>query len=508
LPPPSTRSVPSLRDIAEAARAAAQAVARRRVRPSLDRSDPGSLDDTPATEQKMIYSMVPVKSLDKLGELVHPIKASPPEKPYLGIDGSHRKLEAYSLLVAVYSAAVSLVDGAYAVGVYPDTGAYPVIDAGGAPVASLAPDPGLGCRIVATKPLIEPEVVARVAGCDARGVGGCRAVASLGYGRGYNEATMFYENRSLLENAALRYVLSRPTLGESGSRVLIDGPLYATPGLLAQLHAMTSSVSYVSSKKIVMAIYALSYMLTALHRLALVDNLGSRGVTVAGVVKRIHASRLMVRAVARLQGGEALGVDTDPQLVEELVRRTGLAALPQFVHDAAIAVGPIVSVVDLGTVSRSIQAALGIDNTRNVHVYTRVARTGERLIDILDGLEKRRYLAKKSYYLVVRRRPLGYRIYRVELPIAVTEAPLTLDSEGKPVLVDNAERLRQVVDQDAALLSEIAWLTVEPQLEAPLPVSLADRAARAATHAAARIWFQELDGKVTFTYETLLEMAV
>ncbi len=501
--------VPTIHDILQSAQRVAEALKASKPRAELRlvNEEAPSLDET-EEEARVVYSMLPLEEPSSVKSLLAAVPPAGPS-PYIGVDGSSRKLEAYNLLVGVYSAAVSVVDGAYVVGAYPDTGVYPFIDAGGAAVASLAPDLDLhGLGFVATKPLIDPKSVVSVIDCGGYGKTACNAVAETSYGNGYNVPTMLDENRSFLENRALAYIASRG-LSEPGSRVLLDGPVYMTPGLLVQFHrALWGGLRYHSSRVLMQSIYVLSYMLNTLYRAELVEKLRRKGVTVVSVVKRISRSRLLVNAMHSLDPRSELP-STDPQLVERIVTtRLLYASLPLYSYGAALALGPIISVVDLSVIASLLEKALGLEKNYPLAAYNkRVARSGETLAEIIQSMRKRHYIVKRSYYLIVKGALTSYRMYRVEFPQAANEYPVTIGGSGRVEAVTDPGVLKSIIAGDVQVLGEVAWLATHPtQLEAPLPVLLADRVSRTVSKNIALVWFNTLRSHVMFTYETLLEM--
>ena len=507
---PRVPHIPTINDIVEEARRVARAIEhaeRREIKVASE--EPGSTDEVEEPSHRVVYSILPVSSVDRVDELINYVPVGPSFSTYVGIDGSSRRLEAYTLLLGVYATAVSVVDGAYAVGTYPDTGAYPAIRAGDAAVASIAPDPGIGLRYVATSPLIDPRAVVEASNCTSYFGSSCELVKKLSYGNGYNVPTMLDENRSYLENAALEYVATSRNICDKDTRVLVDGPLYMTPGLLVQFYSAASSLSYTSIRPLVQLIYVLSYVYNSLYRARLIELLGKRGALVAGVVKRINRSRVLVNAL-RASISQALDIpDTDPQLVEQLLRSKGIRArLPPYAHGVAVAIRPVISVIDLSTIADLVQKVLGVTDLYTIYAYNRaVTRTRMTLKQLIDWMRDKHYLAKRSYYLVVKGPLMSQRILRVEFPQAVPAPPVELGPDNRAIPQRNPAGLKAIIRHDSVVLGEVAWLSLQPrQLEAPLPIVLADRVSRIVSRDAAHVWFRELQDKVTFTYETLLEM--
>ena len=507
---PRVPHIPTINDIVEEAQRIARALEHAESREiRIAAEEPGTIDEAEEPSPSVVYSILPVDRASEIDELINYVPVGPPSATYVGVDGSSRKLEAYTLLLGVYATAVSVVDGAYAVGTYPDTGAYPAISARDAAVASIAPDPGIGLRYVATSPLIDPRAVVEASNCASYFGSSCELVKKLGYGNGYNVPTMLDENRSYLENAALEYIASSKHVCSKDTRVLVDGPLYMTPGLLVQFYRAASSLRYTSIKPLVQLIYVLSYVYNSLYRSSLIELLGKRGAIVAGVVKRINRSRILVNAL-RASTSQAIDIpDTDPQLVEELLRSKGIQArLPPYVHGVAVAIGPIVSVIDLSTIANLVQKVLGVTDLYTIYAYNRaITRTRMTLKQLIDWMIDKHYLAKRSYYLVVKGPLMSQRILRVEFPQAVTAPPVELGPDNRVAPQRNPSGLRTVIRHDSVVLGEVAWLSLQPrQLEAPLPIVLADRVSRTVSRDTAHVWFRELQDKVTFTYETLIEM--
>lgn len=503
----------SVEDIAEDARRLARYISENTLPPlSLgDKSEKPGIDEVDTTSSMgVVASMIPVDRLSETRRrLLHVVEPRPPSGEYFGVDGSSRRLEAYRLLVGVYSSSLSIVDGAHVAGAYPDTGVYPYIDLGGYPVASIAPGLGAGLSTVATEPLVNPASIASIAGCDPDKSVHCRLLRSLGYGTGYNVSTMLDENRSLLENAALSYTASRLASTLRSSRILVDGPIYMTPGLLVSFTRAARSVSHYET--LFKLVYTLSYLYNTMERVDLIEGVGRAGGRVVGVVKRISRSRLLVNAVQGQASREGEGglilPENDPQLVETIVRGVIHILSSPSHYPLSVAVGPTVTVVDLGAVKKAVEDTLGVGGSLPIQAFSvKITRTGRTLDYLVRSLE-RRFLVKRSYYLLVPRPGAGYTMYRVEFPQYPVEYPVRVDRSGGVSVETDPAVLRQVVEADLEVLGEIAWLAIEPaHFTAPLPLAVADNVARSVSRSIALIWYNALRGVVSFTYETLIEL--
>ncbi|BEP17272.1 hypothetical protein PYJP_06240 [Pyrofollis japonicus] len=503
----------TIADIAYEAESVAQAV--KRKPPSKltlpPPTDEASTDEVQDAGRKVVRSELPIREQKSLEKLIYVIAPDKPAYEYIGVDGSSRKLEAYNLLVGAYAVATSILDGVYVVATYPDTGVYPVVGANNTPVASLAPElPGTGLRYTVTRPLVDPAKLADAIGCNSKKSTGCGALQSLGYGNGYNVSTMLDENRTLVENNALSYISSSPVLATRYTRVMVDGPVYMTPGLLVRFYNMAQFRGS-GPAILVEAVYTLSYLLNALKRIRIVASLSRRSVLVMGVVKRINRSRVLVNALTSLNPDSQLP-PTDPQLVEALLSERGFYPVMQpYAYGIGIAIGPVISIISAKSLWEALLNALGLGGQHPIPFYNKkVTRSGETLAGIDREARGTPYVVKRSYYLVVKTGLGGHRIIRVEFPQLHTEHPVRLDQKGEihvETLEDNEDIIRTVVDNDLVVLREIAWLMTSPgALEAPAPIVLADRVARTVSKTVALTWFSRLRDVVTFTYDTLLQL--
>jgi hypothetical protein len=478
----------------------------------VERHDEGYIDEV-EEGSKVIKSEVPVASLQEFkNRLVHPIAPREPSQTFIGIDGSSRKLEAHTVLVGVYSAAVSLVGETYAAGSYPDTGIYPYIELGGKPVASIAPGLLATGQTVVGEPLIDTRKLANIVGCEGARDPRCTELYGLGYGNGYDVSTMLDENRILLENEALKYVLNQLVshLGIDAC-ILVDGPIYTTPGLFVSFYRLATMPKH--SRPLIRLVYVLSYLVNVINRLEVVKSGLERGIRVVGIVKRIERSRLLVNAVKRLAEVEhsPLQPPTDPQLLEKLFREDTMAVYEgialSHVYPVAIAIGPIITIIRLRELKNAITKVLGF-NQLNLEAYTPITRSGERLDEIFRKLENDAFLAKRSYYLYIRDPFIGYKAVRVEIPQPITEKPVYIDSGGEPKVEKDAEVAKEVAALDGELLEQIAWLMMQPSvMPAPLPIILADQVTRSVSRSIAFTWYHALRDTVTFTYDTLVQLS-
>jgi len=502
-------------EIIHDARAVARAVAKNPPEKLIapDRGEEQQADEVEeAAKTHVVYSELPIdatSTTDIYNNLLHAVRAEKPSHEYVGIDGSSRRLEAYNIFIGTYSTAVSIVDGAYLVGTHPDTGTYPAISIGDAPAASLSSDPGITLKATVTMPLIDPAALAKAINCSNPPI--CNSLKTLGYGRGYNVSTMLDENRVLSETYALRYASNR--IASRLTRIALDGPVYMTPGLLVRYYNMARNLSYKSVAVLVETVYVLSYLLNVYKRAETILSITSKGRNriVMGIVKRVNRSRLLLNALRMSKNLESLQsrAYTDPQLVEQILRDKHLYMhMPPYAYGVGVAIGPIISVINLAVLEKAIAGSLGLDkNPALASFMQKVARTGENLGTILQGLRSLHFLAKRSYYLVLKAHGTGYRILRVEFPQSAAEEPLHVSSGGEIAISKDTRILRRIVDNDLVVLREILWLATQPGLlEAPIPVALADRVARSVSRTVANIWYNYLKDVVSFTYDTLVQL--
>jgi hypothetical protein len=494
--------VVGLSDVAQAARLAAQRVAAGGL-PPLSAPRVGGEDEGAEGGGGVVVSLLPRGGGVGLRRLlVRAVAAAPPGRGYVGVDGGQRLLESDRVLVGVFSAGVGLVDGAVVAGSYPYTGLHGYVDAGGLPVAALAPGLGVG-GVVAEEPLVDTGAVAEAVCPGGSGGGVCRVLRELGYGRGYDVSTMMYENRVLVENAALR---AAAAAAPAGGVVVVDGPLYYTPGLLVSFYSMARSARIY--RPLVELVYVLSYLATVADRWrSLSEALRSAGLVV-GVSKRVNRSRLLVNAVrnhfsSRGGGSPPPLPSYDPALAWELARPL-LGRLGSSPQPVGVAVGPFYTVVRVRELVERVKAVLfGRDGGVSVLYYAlRPFRRGPgwlRGASLADLFERELppVLVKRSYYLYVGSAARGVRLFRVEFP---WEGEMGGGSGFSPP--------PSPPSGDMEVLRGLAWLASRPYaLPAPLPVVLADRVAKEVSRLLAALWFRSLSGRVVFSYETLMEVA-
>jgi len=516
-------SIPTLLDIASLAGELLRIASTSQPRPaSIGGAGVMEEDREDAAHGRVVWSRLPGPSLlgQRLDSLVHQLPEPPGRLEAYGLDGSSQQLEAATLLLGVYSVAVSHVSSIVLVGSYPDTGALPRLELGQEPVVSL----GLGYAasasfggLVADSPLVDPRVYASLLpGCS----GGsrpayCRAIAELDYWNGFNRQTMLDENRLWLENRALEWLLD---WAPGGSLVLVDGPVFNTPGLFVQV-AQSDGPAALSPYTVLKAYYALSYLVNVLDRGKLIEKALQHGVRLVGVVKRLERSRFLATALAAdrvwRRKAEAAGLyaSSDTQLVEILVRAYGPRSWAGG-YQVPVALGPILTVLDLGRVAAALRGLTspGGSHGGRLDAYQPAVRDGRSIADVL-GLQgfgrvfTQKVLVKRSYYLYVPSPPHGRVLLRVEMPAApVKGCGVTVDGSGS--IGFDALRFRAMLDADLELLAGIVELMGYPDAApTPIPVGLADYAARRVSRHSARLLYSTLRHAVGFSYETHLSMA-
>ena len=516
-------STPTLLDIASIAGELLRIASTSQPRPaSIGGASVAEEDSEEEAEGRVVWSRLPEPGLagQRLSSLIHPLPEPPGRLEAYGLDGSSQRLEAATLFMGVYSVAVSHISNIIVVGSYPDTGVLPCIELGREPVISL----GLGyaatasfSRLVADSPLVDPRVFASLLpGCSG-GNGQppyCRVIAELDYWNGFNRQTMLDENRVWLENRALEWLLS---WAPSGSLVSVDGPIFSTPGLFVQV-ARSLVLAGLSPYTALKTYYALSYLVNILDRGKLVEEALLRGIRLVGIVKRLERSRFLASALIADRGWrrriEEAGfyASRDAQLVEMLVRAYGPRSWPSG-YQVPVAIGPILTVLDLGGVAASIRELAGLGNGRGnrLDAYQPAIRDGRRLVDVLElrGLGRvyaQKMLVKRSYYLYVPSPLHGRVLLRVEIPVAMqSEYGVTIDGRGS--IVFDKWRLRDMIEDDLRLLAGIVELMGYPDAaRVPLPISLADHIARRVSKHSARVLYNTLRHAVGFSYETHLSM--
>ncbi|ABM80512.1 DNA double-strand break repair nuclease NurA [Hyperthermus butylicus] len=303
MPPPGRVTI---WDIAEAAGRLAASLAREPPRP-LSRGPPGSqLGEAEASEEQrvggILDSMAPIRSGDKLWPvMVHSLARVEPEHPgrVYAVDAGSRVLEAYTLRLGVYAGAVAYYDGAFTAGTYPDSTLYPYVPAE-APAASLAASLDDGWSLpgwLASEPLVDPAWLAEALPASLCGAS-CSLLSNLGYGSGYDPNKMLDENREYLENRLLGWIAERAT---NDTLVLVDGPLFMTPGLLKTLHTTARSLKGTFTiSNAVKLLYTLSYLVNTADRVKIVGIARARGAEVVAIVKRVENSKLLVAALEKV----------------------------------------------------------------------------------------------------------------------------------------------------------------------------------------------------------------
>ncbi len=429
-----------------------------------------------------------------VGELTWSVKpCRPVAARFYGVDAGCRTLDSTRVVVVVYGAAVAHVDGFIAAGTYPYTGCDPYVDLsslvhggdrvlefGSAPLVAYGPSRGSGFPgFVADRPLVDPKAYAAALGVhDDR-------LEGLGYGCGFDRETLRDENRILLETMAVAWCLSRRGGGEW--YVLLDGPIFSTPGLYVAVSGLRGSYSRVK------AYYALSYLVNTLLRVHMLYRLSGGSLhRVAGVVKRVSSARLAVRALRLAEG-------RDVELVGRLASRTS--------RGGAITLGPFFTVLRAGDLFKAVLSGGG-SRGRSIAYYshyssTAITRLGHT-IQVLEHLAEGelKYIVKRSYYLAVRGLDGGLAVARVEFlhPFSERRAPEWVEKTTMPAMEDVEEYVRE----DLHLLSYLAWFMALPSTSTqPLPIAVADRVSKRLSRFLALTCFHMLRDHTDFTYETL-----
>ncbi|ALL00351.1 hypothetical protein Pyrde_0301 [Pyrodictium delaneyi] len=517
-------STPTLLDIAGIAGELLRIASTSQPRPaSIGGAGVGEEDREEEAEGKVVWSRLPEPDLvgQRLNSLIHPLPEPPSRLEAYGLDGSSQRLEAATLFMGVYSVAISHVSNIIVVGSYPDIGVLPRLELGQEPVISLGlgytATPSFG-RLVADSPLVDPRIFASLLpGCSG-GNGQppyCRVIAELDYWNGFNRQTMLDENRVWLENRALKWLLSWVP---SGSLVSVDGPIFSTPGLFVQV-ARSLSLAGLSPYTALKAYYALSYLVNVLDRGKLIEEALIRGIRLIGIVKRLERSRFLASALMAdkewRKRVEAAGfyASRDAQLVEMLVRAYGPRGWLGG-YQAPAAIGPILTVLNLGGVAASIRELAGLKNSKDnkLDAYQPAIRGGRNLADVLElrGLGRvyaQKMLVKRSYYLYVPSPLHGRILLRVEIPVVMqSEYGVTIDGRGS--IVFDKWRLHDMIEDDLKLLAGLVELMGYPDAaQVPLPITLADHIARRVSKHSARVLYNTLRHAVGFSYDTHLSMA-
>ncbi len=346
-----------------------------------------------------------------------------------GIDGSSRVL--YFAHGNVALAATTLLYGSAGAQIYYT---YPPLR----PFNTSREKPVLDAPFLAFQPapLDAPEVLGgvrlRPPSYRRTGVGEFLRDALYRYDAEYSTKMMENEVRVLQENAMVAWALQR--LGP-GSLLVVDGPIFSTPGIFERMREL------LGEKPSRLRVYLESWLALVAERVRVVDDAVRRGVDVVGVVKRLHASRVLAAAQEQ---GQAVN---DLALVQQVVEKWMSGSKPY----TPMLLGPLETSMDLDEV----------------------------------GLGR---LAKYSYYVVVPRHPLAsrlgeFRVFRVEMP--------------RPVFEDEERRAR-------VLSTLVAEASRSPD-HYPRPISAADRVCRRAAAALAAHVYMSLSGYSIPGYETLRE---
>ncbi len=346
-----------------------------------------------------------------------------------GIDGSSRVL--YFAHGNVALSATTLLYGSAGASIYYT---YPPLR----PFNTSRERPGIETQFLAFQPapLDAPEVLGgirfRPPSYRKTRVGEFLRAALYRYDAEYSTKMMENEVRVLQENAMAAWALQR--LGP-GSLLIVDGPLFSTPGIFERMKEL------LSEKPSRLRVYLESWLALVAERVGIVGDAVRRGIDVVGVVKRLHASRVLSAAEGR---GHAVN---DLALVQQVVERWMSGSKPY----VPMLLGPL--------------------------------ETSMNLEDVGLG-----WLVKYSYYVVVPRHPLasrlgGFRVFRVELP--------------RPVFEDDERRAR--------VLSTIVAEALRSPDHYPRPISAADRVCRRAAAALAAHVYMSLSGYSIPGYETFRE---
>lgn len=346
-----------------------------------------------------------------------------------GVDGSSRVL--YFAHGNVALATVTLLYGSAGTQIYYT---YPPLR----PFNTSREKPGLDAPFLAFQPapLDAPEVLGgirlRPPSYRKTGVGEFLRNALYRYDAEYSTKMMENEVRVLQENAMIAWALQRL---RPGSLLVVDGPIFSTPGIFERMKEL------LGEKPSRLRVYLESWLALVVERVRIVEAAVRRGIDVVGVVKRLHASRVLTAAQEQ---GVAVN---DLAVVQQVVERWMSGFRPY----TPMLLGPL--------------------------------ETSMNLEDVGLG-----WLSKYSYYVVVPRHPLAsrlgeFRVFRAELPRTVFE------DEGRRVRV---------------LATLVAEASRSPD-HYPRPVSAADRVCKRAAAALAAHVYMSLSGYSIPGYETLRE---
>jgi len=261
------------------------------------------------------------------------VEAQPPGKPVAGVDGSSSVLSG-AVNIAVFSSAIA---GGGLLAVYPGLARHAPLElpqlVGTPPLAVAAPSEAGGLEKIA---LLKPLVHAHDALCKRLKGDLADACNRLKSYWGYQKKTMADENRVFLETLALEEALRA-----GFHMVLVDGPIYSTPGLFKQLQGV------MGWRGLYRASYAASYLANIFAR-ALVINAAQA--SVVGVVKRLSASKTLLHAL-----GLGDYYPGDEALIRALIPRALAAAGSP---PGALLLGPVNVSIDLDSAMRAIEGSL------------------------------------------------------------------------------------------------------------------------------------------------------
>ena len=306
--------------------------------------DPPGLDPIEGVE---VYGV----DLGSAGLGPYRVEAVTPGFRVAGVDGSSRSLSGGGVAFSIASAAVS---GGGVLAVYPGLShhAAPAVhlEAGLKPLSVAVPSLDTGGHlesVASVRPLVYMEPGACGA-LESRYASACRRLASYW---GYQRNMMADENRILVETAALA-----EAAGLRAGLVLVDGPIYATPGLFERLSKMAGRLRW-GGRELYSLAYAASYVANiALRAHVIAKVFDGRGVV--GVVKRIGASKTLIHALRQAGAVEervAQSLPGDEELLRVAVARARGRARP-----SALAFGPVLVEVRLGKVLCDIDEVLSV----------------------------------------------------------------------------------------------------------------------------------------------------
>ncbi len=474
---------------------------RRRVGAPLE--PPSLLEDDDRREKfgGLVRSLVPPEWRRSPKLLAWRVAAEEPGRSFWGVDGSSRRLDAIDAVMGAFSVgAARYMPGFESYG-YPNDGVSLPLDLRGAPFLAIGPpeiaiEGGLLGKPVRLRPLVDPEYI--LTGGEAlrrlcRGDASCaervkRLARLMEYGLMYDYHTMIDENRVYLENVAL----TRLAASGEASVIIVDGPLFSTPGLFARLGERGSG------EEAARLYYTLIYYLLVESRARIVASAARRGRLVAGIVKRLGRSRALAAAL----GGEG----SDEKLVSWLVMQAIDGSR------GAVVVGPVVVVVDIMEVYRRLLGKLALDDLErlaSIYVDDPMGMLSPDPVSCIAGeggceptippRPETMIAAKRVYYVAP---PGGRLVFRVELPCMPINECVTPGDE--PGLDSSKASALRAADEE--LLAELTWLASMDGLGLPVIITAADRAAKLVTQLYASLLVEKLsEAGARFTYETLVE---